>query len=463
MLREACGIFGTYGHPSASELTFLGLYALQHRGDEGTGIVSSDGRQIYQHKGLGQVADVFRDRSTLDSLKGHLAIGHNRYSTTGASVLTNTQPFLVNTKDGPIAIAHNGNLVNTGSLRQELQGMGAIFQTTMDSEIIVHLVARSREEEVLDQIVDALSRVRGAYSALLLTRDKIIAARDPMGFRPLCLGRLDEAWIVASESCALDIVAAKYIRDVEPGEIVVIDKDGLRSLKPFENTRHGFCVFEYIYFSRPDSRIFGDYVDKTRRKLGRQLAIEQPTPGADIVISVPDSSNTAALGYSETSKIRFEIGLIRNHYVGRTFISPSQIMRELKVRIKYNPVGGVLKGKRVVIVEDSIVRGTTMTKLATMIRQAGAREVHVRVSSPPIRFPCYYGIDFQGTDELIASGRTVEEIRQLLRVDTLGYLSIEGMLRALPNSGHQYCVACFDENYPVSIEEKVEKMLLEEV
>ena len=456
-----CGIFGVYGHREASRLTWLGLYALQHRGDEGAGIVSGDGRTLYQRKGMGLVAEVFPGPESLEPLKGHLAIGHTRYSTTGASVLANVQPFVANCKGEPLAIAHNGNLTNTYTLRRELERTGSLFQTTMDSEVIVHLAARSDMDSPVERLIQALNQVRGAFSLLFATKDEVIAVRDPYGFRPLSLGRLDGAWIAASETCALDLIGADYIRDIEPGEVVVFGEDGMRSSFPFpEPPRRAFCIFEYIYFSRPDSRIFGDYVDKTRRKLGKNLALEHPAE-ADIVISVPDSSNTAALGYASRSGLKYEIGLIRNHYVGRTFIQPDQTIRDFKVKVKFNPVGGVLKDRRVVVVEDSIVRGTTMRQLVRMLREAGAKEVHVRVSCPPIRFPCFYGMDFQTHGELIASKRSVEEIREFIGADSLGYLSKEGMLDAMPGNPEDYCTACFDGEYPVEVEEETGKLRLE--
>jgi len=460
-IREYCGIFGVYGHKEASRLTWLGLYALQHRGDEGAGIVSGDGRTLYQRKGMGLVAEVFPGAEALEPLKGHLAIGHTRYSTTGASVLANVQPFVANCKGELLAIAHNGNLTNTYTLRSQLEQTGSLFQTTMDSEVIVHLAARSGGNSAVERIVDALHQVRGAFSLLFATRDRIIVARDPYGFRPLSLGRLDDAWVVASETCALDLIGAEYVRDIEPGEVVVMDEGGITSFSPFPRPPHrAFCIFEYIYFSRPDSRIFGEYVDKTRRKLGKNLALEHPAD-ADIVISVPDSSNTAALGYASRSDLKYEIGLIRNHYVGRTFIQPDQSIRDFKVKVKFNPVGGVLKDRRVVVVEDSIVRGTTMRQLVRMLRDAGAREVHVRVSCPPIRFPCFYGMDFQTHGELIASKRSVEEIREFIGADSLGYLSKEGMLDAMPGNPEDYCTACFDGEYPVEVEEETGKLRLE--
>ncbi|HIE03703.1 MAG TPA: amidophosphoribosyltransferase [Candidatus Latescibacteria bacterium] len=456
-----CGIFGVYGYAEASRLTWLGLYALQHRGDEGAGIVSGDGRTLYQRKGMGLVAEVFPGPEHLELLKGHLAIGHTRYSTTGASVLANVQPFVANCKGELLAIAHNGNLTNTYTLRRELERTGSLFQTTMDSEVIVHLAARSEMGSPVERIVDALDRVRGAFSLLFATKDEVIVVRDPYGFRPLSLGRLDGAWIAASETCALDLIGAEYVRDIEPGEVVVFGEDGIRSLFPFPEPPHrAFCIFEYIYFSRPDSRIFGDYVDRTRRKLGKNLALEHPVE-ADIVISVPDSSNTAALGYAGRSGLKYEIGLIRNHYIGRTFIQPHQAIRDFKVKVKFNPVGGVLRDRRVVVVEDSIVRGTTMRQLVRMLRDAGAKEVHVRVSCPPIRFPCFYGMDFQTHGELIASKRSVEEIREFIGADSLGYLSKEGMLDAMPGNPEDYCTACFDGEYPVEVEEETGKLRLE--
>lgn len=455
-----CGLFGIYGHKNAADLAYLGLYSLQHRGQESAGIVVSDHKTLRQHKGLGLVTDVFSDPATLKELAGDLAVGHTRYSTTGSPLPGNIQPLLVNCKGGPLAIAHNGNLVNSNALRHKLEQEGSLFQTTVDSEVIIHLTARSQREVLLQRMIEALRQVRGAYSILAITKDKIIAVRDPHGFRPLCLGKLGDAWVVASESCALDIIGGKYCRDVEPGEIVILSEDGLSSIKPFGSHRYAFCIFEYIYFSRPDSKVFGENVDKARRRLGRQLAVEHPAQ-ADIVISVPDSSNTAALGYSESSGIKFELGLIRNHYIGRTFIEPRSEIRDIMVRIKFNPVSGLLKGKSVVVVEDSIVRGTTMRNLAGLIREAGAKEVHVRVSCPPLRFPCYYGIDFQTKDELIASSKTVEQIRNFLRVDSLGYLSLEAMLEAMPGTQENYCVACFTGDYPVEPEEKVGKFLLE--
>lgn len=458
-VKHYCGIFGIYGHAEAAKLTTLGLNALQHRGEESCGIATGDGSKIYVHTGMGHVSDVFRDTETLERLTGHLAIGHNRYSTTGLDTPNNAQPFTAECR-GSFAVAHNGNLVNTGDLRRSMQENGAIFQTSSDSELILHLIARSSADGIVGRVTEALQQIRGAFSLALATERHLIAARDPHGFRPLCLGQLGDAWVVASESCALDIISARYIRDIEPGELVIVDENGLRTYFPLESDRHAHCIFEFIYFSRPDSIIFGDNVDKTRRKLGKQLAIEHPAE-ADIVISVPDSSNTAALGYADQSGIRFEIGLIRSHYVGRTFITPGQDYRAAKVQLKFNPIRGVLKGKRVIIIEDSIVRGTTLKHLARMIRKAGARQIHVRVSSPPIVSPCYYGIDFQTSNELIANQKDVKQIRDYLGVDSLGYLSLEGMLACAPNSTASYCTACFNHAYPIQIESEVNKLLLE--
>jgi amidophosphoribosyltransferase len=459
-IRCECGVFGIFGVSHAAELTYFGLYALQHRGQEAAGIVTSDGRKMYELKGLGEVSDVFDNRKALDSLNGDRAMGHNRYSTTGSSTLRNVQPLVINYKGEKLAAAHNGNLTNSESLRKKLERAGSIFQTTSDTEEILHLVARSRKETLPEILADALRKVRGAYSMLFLTKDQLIAARDPHGFRPLALGRRGNAWVVASETCAFDIIGAKYVRDVAPGELVQITEDGIKSFFPFRSKKHAFCIFEFIYFSRPDSKIFGENVDKVRRRLGRQLAREHPVE-ADIVIAVPDSSNTATLGYSEESGIRFEIGFIRNHYVGRTFIDPEQEIRDLDVKVKFNAVRGVLKDKRVVVVDDSIVRGTTMKKLIKMIRDAGAKEIHLRISSPPIISPCFYGIDMPTKRELIASSHTVAEIGRALDVDSIGYLSIEGMLsmHALPKTS--FCTACFSGKYPEKIENSNGKLALE--
>lgn len=460
LIHEECGIFGIFGAKKAAELTYLGLYSLQHRGQEGAGIVSSNDGKVYQHRGPGEVNEVFSQKEVLNRLKGHLAIGHNRYSTTGASSSVNIQPLLITYKKGNLALAHNGNLTNSYSLRTSMEKDGSIFQTSSDSEIILHLVARSKKTTVEEMIQDALLKVKGAFSVVFNTGDSIVAARDPHGFRPLALGRLKNAWVVASETCAFDIIGAKYQRDIQPGEIAIINQKGIKSYFPFKSFRHTFCIFEFIYFARPDSMIFSENVDKIRRRLGRQLAKEKPV-SADIVISVPDSSNTATLGYCEESNIKYEVGLIRNHYIGRTFIEPEQTIRDLDARIKFNPVRGVLKNQRVVIVDDSIVRGTTSKKLIKMLRNAGAKEVHFRVSCPPIISPCFYGIDMPTKEELIASSKSVEQIRKFLDVDTLGYLSLPGMLSMHSLNGRDFCVACFSGKYPTKIEENSGKYVLE--
>jgi len=458
--HEECGVFGIYGHPNSAEMTYLGLYALQHRGQESAGIVTSDGNDIFYHRGMGFVSEVFGDQEIFEYLKGHSAIGHNRYSTTGSNRIINVQPLLSGDRDGPIAVGHNGNLTNTRKLYENLIKNGAIFQTTLDSEIIIHMTAMSKRGTFEERFIETLEKVRGAYCLVILTKDGVIAARDPYGFRPLCLGKVDDAWVVASETCALDILNAEYIRDVEPGEVITINKNGVHSVKPFKKQKKAFCIFEYIYFSRPDSYVFGECVDRTRREIGRTLAKEYPVD-ADIVIPVPDSSNTAALGYSQESGIKFEIGLIRNHYIGRTFINPSQVTREHSVRIKFNPVRGVLKGKKVVVVEDSIVRGTTFKKIAKLLRNTGVKEIHLRVSSPPIISPCFYGMDFPTREELMASHRSVEEIKRFIDVDSLGYLSLDGLVKSVPNGDNSYCTACFSGNYPTELPEEFTKSCLE--
>jgi amidophosphoribosyltransferase len=446
-MKDKCAVFGVYGSDEASLLSYLGLYALQHRGQESSGIITSDGHRMHEHKAMGLVSKVF-SQEILGRLPGRLAIGHNRYSTTGVSRAVNIQPLLVDCRIGQVAVAHNGNIVNAVELRAAMESDGSIFRSTMDSEVILHLMAKSREQEVELMIADALRQVRGAYSLVFLLHDRVIAARDPHGFRPLSLGRVGDTWIAASESCAFDIIGAEHVRDVEPGELVTMGEKGLESLefaKPAQPQSR--CIFEFIYFSRPDSRIFGENVDRVRRELGRHLAEEAPVE-ADIVIAVPDSSNTIALGYSEASGIRFELGLIRNHYVGRTFIQPRQTERDWDVRIKFNPVRGVLEGKSIVVVDDSIVRGSTMRKLVSMIRGAGAAKVHLRIGSPSITHSCYYGIDTPTRGELIASSHAVDDIRDYLGVDSLHYLSLEGLF-ACVKEPHNYCVACFSGNYPV--------------
>ncbi|MCP9439094.1 MAG: amidophosphoribosyltransferase [Nitrospira sp.] len=446
--HDECAVFGVFGHEEAANLTYLGLYALQHRGQEASGIVSGDGEQFFVKKGLGLVADLY-DKSVLEKLPGHMAIGHNRYSTAGGNDLKNVQPLIVNFALGNLALAHNGNLINAQVLRNELEAYGAIFQSTSDSEVIIHLIAHSKADSLLARVIDALNRVRGAFSIVLLTDHGLIAVRDPYGLRPLCLGRLRSSWVVASETCAFDLLDAEYVREIEPGELIMISDHGVDSYRPFPKVDPAMCVFEYVYFARPDSRIFGgDAVYAVRKAMGKQLAQESWVP-ADIVIPVPDSGVPAALGYAEGGGLRFETGLIRNHYVGRTFIEPEQSIRHFGVKVKLNAVSEVLRGKRVVVVDDSLVRGTTSRKIVKMIRQAGATEVHMRISSPPIVSPCFYGIDTPTKKELVASDHSREEIRKYITADSLAYLSIEGMLKAAPGSPHQYCTACFTERYPI--------------
>ncbi len=448
--HDKCGLFGIFGHPEASHLTYLGLYALQHRGQESAGIVASDGVHLRVEKGMGLVNDVFTD-GKLEKLAGDRAMGHVRYSTAGDTVAANAQPILIECHRGPIALGHNGNLVNAKILRHELEAAGSIFQSTSDTEVILHLYARSHRERLEDAIAASLTKVMGAFSLLFLTPDVLVAARDPWGFRPLVLGRLEGSWIVASETCALDLIDAEYVRDIEPGELVVIDRNGLRSFKPFPPEPVRQCVFEHVYFARPDSLVFGRNVLASRLLFGKQLAREQPAP-ADIVVPIPDSGMGAAMGFAQESGLPFEWGLIRNHYVGRTFIEPKQKVRSFGVKIKLNPVAHILAGKRVVLVDDSIVRGTTSRKIVKMVRAAGAREVHLRISSPPTTGPCYYGIDTPLKSELIASNHSLEEIRQYIEADSLGYLSQDGMLRAVSDAaGERHCTACFSGRYPVAV------------
>ncbi len=455
--HEECAVMGVYGHPEAANMVYLGLYALQHRGQESCGIVSSDGKGLISHRQMGLVADVFKE-DVIRRLEGASAIGHNRYSTAGESHLRNAQPFVVEYSQGPIAISHNGNLVNGTVLREELERSGSIFQSTSDTEVIIHLIATSRESSLMGRIVEALSRVKGAYSLLFLTLDRMIAARDPMGFRPLVLGKFvagsnQGAYVVASETCALDLIEAEYVREVEPGEIVTFGPGGLESLKPFPPSGHAKCVFEYVYFARPDSNLFGNNVYQVRKALGRQLARESAVE-ADLVTPVPDSGVPAAIGFAEESGIRLEFGLIRNHYVGRTFIEPQQSIRHFGVKIKLNAQKEVLRGKRVVVVDDSIVRGTTSRKIIRMLRDAGATEVHLRISSPATISPCYYGIDTPTRSELIASSCSIEEIRRFVEADTLAYLSRAGMYVYFNNDTRGFCDACFTGNYPVHFEDE---------
>jgi amidophosphoribosyltransferase len=449
--HDECGVFGVHGHPEAANITYLGLYALQHRGQESAGIVSVEAGEHRVHRAMGLVADNFNEK-TLARLPGRHAIGHVRYSTAGGSQIRNAQPFCATTDEGPVSIAHNGNLVNAPAIRSELEGRGAIFSTTADSEVIVQLLARSREGSLEERLIDALSRVKGAFSLVMQTSDALIAARDRNGFRPLALGRLDGAWVVASETCALDLIGATYERDIEPGEVVVIRRGRIRALRPFKaGAAETFCIFEYIYFARPDSNLNGSNVYEYRKELGRVLAREHPV-SADLVVPVLDSGNTAALGFAEESGIPYEQAMIRNHYVRRTFIEPAQSIRHFGVKVKHNAVSSILKGKRVVLVDDSIVRGTTLIKLVTMLRNAGAREVHLRISSPPTVGPCRYGIDTPTEDELIANQKTPAEICATIGADSLGYLSLEGLRVSAKPLKVGICDACFSHEYPVPLE-----------
>jgi len=458
--HDECGVFGVYGHPEASNLTYLGLHALQHRGQEGAGICSSDKRHLFIEKSKGLVADIFTEKR-LKNLPGDLAIGHNRYSTAGSSTLKNVQPIMVTFSLGSLAIAHNGNLVNALELRKSLESEGAIFQSTSDSEVIVHLIANSKAGGLYERIIDAVRKLYGAFSLLIMTETELIAIRDPYGFRPLSLGTHDGAYVVASETCAFDLIGATYSRDIEPGEMLIINEKGVKSIKPLYSQRQFFCIFEFIYFSRPDSYIFGRLnVNNIRKELGRQLARESPID-ADLVIPVPDSGVPAAIGYAEESGIPFDFGLIRNHYVGRTFIEPKQTIRHFGVKLKLNPVRKLLKGRRIIVIDDSIVRGTTSKKIVKMLKEGGgAKEVHPRISSPPTIGPCFYGIDTPTRKELIASSHNIEEIRKYITSESLCYLSLEGLLKVVPSSG-QYCAACFNSNYPVfSPEDKAEQIAL---
>ncbi len=461
-----CGIVGVYNHPEAANLAYLGLYALQHRGQESAGIVASDGAELHAQRGMGLVADIFTE-AAIKSLPGSAAIGHTRYSTAGESTLKNCQPILINYSRGWLACGHNGNLVNVQKLRAELEAHGSIFQSTMDTEVLVHLIAGSRKSSLVDRVIEALRQVKGAYSLVFLTESRMIAVRDPFGWRPLIIGRKGKegdpggpTWVVASETCALDLIEAEFVREVEPGEIVTFDRGEMQSFRPFPIPRKkAMCIFEFIYFARPDSHIFGRDVYEMRKGFGQQLAREHPVP-ADVVIPVPDSGVQAALGYAEESGIPFQTGLIRNHYVGRTFIEPKESIRHFGVRIKLNPVREVLRGKRVIVVDDSIVRGTTSRKIVKIIRDAGASEVHMRISSPPTTDPCFYGIDTPNKEELIAANHSVEEIRKFIGADSLGYLSTQGLYWFEKNHGEWFCDACFTGDYPVPVEDVSEKLKL---
>jgi amidophosphoribosyltransferase len=457
--KHYCGVFGVYGHPNAAELTYYGLYALQHRGQESAGIVTCDGKQFRKHIGMGLVPQVFHGED-LHRLVGKMAVGHTRYSTTGSSHIQNAQPLTINSRIGPVAIAHNGNLTNASALRNELEEKGQVFQTTVDSEIILHLLAQPSHNGS-NHLVHTLRRIEGAYSLVIMTEKELVGVRDPHGFRPLCIGKIDDAYVLASETCALDLIHAKFVRDVEPGEIVVINDDGLTSIQAFpEQERRAFCIFEYVYFARPDSTIANRNVYKVRVEMGRQLAREFPIE-ADVVVPVPDSGNCAALGYSEQSGIPFEMAFVRNHYVGRSFLQPSQLIRDFDVRVKLNLIAALVKDKRVVVVDDSIVRGTTCKARVNNLKEAGAKEVHVLVSCPPHMNPCVYGIDFPDRSKLMAANHSVEEIRKYLNADSLHYLSQDGLVKATGLPRSSFCMACYDGNYPVPYDPTMDKHMIE--
>jgi amidophosphoribosyltransferase len=458
--KHYCGVFGVYGHPNAAELAYYGLYALQHRGQESAGIVACDGRQFREYKRMGLVSQIFTGE-ILHDLVGHMAVGHTRYSTTGSSHLRNAQPLTGIGKRGQIAIAHNGNLTNAAKLREELEENGAVFTTSVDSEIILHLLCQPDVGGSDNNLLQTLRRLEGAYSLAIMTEQELIGVRDPFGFRPLCLGRVGDGWVLSSESCALDLISAKFERDVEPGEIVIIDQNGPRSLQAFPaHAERAFCIFEYVYFARPDSNIAGRNVYKVRVEMGRELAREHPL-AADVVVPVPDSGNCAALGYSLESGIPYEMAFVRNHYVGRSFLQPSQLIRDFNVRVKLNLITELVRGKRVIVVDDSIVRGTTCKARVNNLKEAGAKEVHVLVSCPPHRHPCVYGIDFPDRSKLMAANNTVDEIRRYLNADSLAYLSEAGMVRATGLAADSFCMACYNGKYPVPYDPTIDKNIME--
>ena len=458
--KHYCGVFGIYGHPNAAELTYYGLYALQHRGQESAGIVTCDGRQFREFKGMGLVSQIFNGE-VLHDLVGEMAIGHTRYSTTGSSHPRNAQPLTGNCQRGQIAVAHNGNLTNAAELREELESKGLMFQTTVDSEVILNLLAQPTLGGNENNLVQTVRRIEGAYSLVIMTEEELIGVRDPHGFRPLSIGRLGEGWVLASETCAFDLIHAKFVRDVQPGEIVIINEDGLKSIQAFpEHERRAFCIFEYVYFARPDSTIANRNVYKVRVEMGRQLAREHPI-AADIVVPVPDSGNCAALGYSEESKIPFEMAFVRNHYVGRSFLQPTQLIRDFDVRVKLNLIAELVKGRRVIIVDDSIVRGTTCKARVNNLKEAGAKAVHVLVSCPPHRNPCVYGIDFPDRSKLMAANYSLDEIRAYLNADSLAYLSQKGMVKATGLAAESFCMACYDGDYPDPYDPMVDKHIME--
>jgi amidophosphoribosyltransferase len=459
--HDECGVFGVFNHEEAATLVALGLHALQHRGQEASGIVSVDGKQYFSHRGLGLVDDIFNDAATIATLKGNSAVGHNRYATTGGAGLRNVQPLYADLAFGGFTVAHNGDLTNASKLRKELTAQGSIFQSTGDTETIIHLVALSRKANVFDRVVDALKQIEGAYSLIIHAEGKMMGVRDPNGFRPLVLGKLDSAYILASETCALDIIGAEFVRDIEPGELVVITEQGIQSHRPLVAANHSFCIFEYIYFARPDSIIEGKSVYDKRKNIGVVLAQEAPCD-VDLVVPVPDSGVPAAIGYAQATGIPFELGIIRNHYVGRTFIEPTQKIRHLGVKRKHNANRGLVDGKRIVLVDDSIVRGTTSKKIVEMMRAAGAKEVHMRIACPPTKHSCYYGIDTPTSAELLASNHTVEEMAKFIGVDSLSFISEDGLYRAMGEDGRnaktpQYCDACFTGDYPVALTDQAMK------
>ncbi|HXW56849.1 MAG TPA: amidophosphoribosyltransferase [Candidatus Cybelea sp.] len=447
--HDACGVFGIFGHAEAAKLTYLGLHALQHRGQESAGIASSDGVDVHAHKALGHVQEIFTP-DMISRLPGESAIGHTRYSTAGDSSLLNAQPVVIDCNKGKLALGHNGNLTNALDVRRRLEHRGSIFQTTSDTEVIVHLIARSASRNLAGTIADALNQVEGAYSLVILTREELYAIRDPRGFRPLNLGRLDGGWVVASETCAFDLIDATYVREVEPGEMVRVSRGGIESIRFAPEKPHQYCIFEHVYFSRPDSLIFGRPVNQSRERLGRLLAREHPVE-ADLVAPVPDSGVPAAVGYAEESGIPFRMALIRNHYIGRTFIEPEQAIRDFGVKLKLNPVRSMLEGQRVVLVDDSIVRGTTSRKIVRLVREAGASEVHVRISCPPTVSPCYYGVDTPRRGELIAARQSVDQIRDYLGADSLGYLSLEALRAAVEDTDGKFCTSCYTGSYPTEL------------
>ncbi|MBL4666105.1 MAG: amidophosphoribosyltransferase [Sneathiella sp.] len=454
-LHEECGVFGIFGHEEASALTALGLHALQHRGQEAAGIVSLDGKRFHSHKAMGKVGDNFSSEEVISSLKGNAALGHNRYATSGGTVIRNVQPIFADLANGGLAVAHNGNLTNATTLRKQLVAEGSIFQSTMDTEVIIHLIANSKKIKVIDRIIDAMHKIEGAYSLVSLTSKKLVGMRDPHGVRPLVLGKLENGYILTSETCALDIIGAEFIRDVKPGEVVIIDESGLTSISPFTNPPQRFCIFEHIYFARPDSVVENKSVYEVRKSIGRQLAMENPVE-VDAVIPIPDSGTPAAIGYAEQSGIPFELGIIRNHYVGRTFIEPTDQIRHLGVKLKHNANRSMIVGKRVVLVDDSIVRGTTSTKIVQMVREAGATEVHMRIASPPTSYSCFYGVDTPTRQKLLAAQYNLEEMCKFIGADSLSFISLDGLYVAMGEEKRnteqpQYCDACFTGDYPISL------------